>query len=135
MQFTQQEFSNLTGNTTITQDQINALSIKAQLQVDTVTNGFYEKYDINNDVNSLIMAYNQRASAYKQALALTIEFMVTNEIQSTADLHLNGQSNLQIGDMRVQGSALNSANLSNFAIPDEALALLGRNGLLWQGGF
>lgn len=135
MNITQQEFSDLTGNKNFTQDMIDQAKIKAQLQVEAVTNGFYTKYDINSDLNSDVFAYNQRAQAYKQAIALTIEFMISNEITSTADLHLNGQSNLQIGDMRVQGSALNSANLSNFAVPDEALTLLGRHGLLYQGGY
>lgn len=135
MELTKQEFSDLTGNSSLEQDQINKYLVKAGLQLGLVTNGVYEDDDYTNDRLSNYPYFMKRATAYKQALALTVEFMANNDVATSADLNGNAKATLSIGDMHVQGYDLNGVNASNTAVPDEAYNLLARFGLVYRGGF
>ncbi|QHJ80570.1 MAG: hypothetical protein [Caudoviricetes sp.] len=135
MNLTQEQFSKLTGNSEISEEEVAKLLPKAQLAVDEMTNGFYDRFSFEDDEKSAFAPEQKRASAYKQSIALTIEFMVANDVQTSAELNSNGKAQLTIGRTHVQGYDLSGVNISGTVIPDEAYSLLARNGLLYRGGY
>ncbi|CAH1857475.1 hypothetical protein [Convivina intestini] len=130
------EYNDLIGDDLELKD-FNKLLKKATIQLDNVTNGFYElKHSLDDDLKSSIFTYIARAKAFKQALGLTIDFMNQLQVTNVASLNTDGTADVQIGDTHIQGAGLSGTITNGYGsvIPDEAIQLLGRHGLLYRGG-
>ncbi len=127
------EFSDITGNKQITEDEYAKLYKKAVLQVDDLTNDFYKRFDLERESESDIPGIKARARAFKQAFSLTIDFMYETGITSRTELAQSAQGSVSIGRTRVEAPNIKGALTNGYVVPAEASRLLGRYGLLYRG--
>lgn len=137
MYLTYPEFTNILPNS-VSEDSFKKLISKAEIQIDTVTNYFYGMPNspvLSDDGASEYPWINARAKAFKRAIALTIDYMDRNSVTDSSDLNNDSYSSVEIGRTTLQSanSDGSSSTGSGFAIPDEALILLGRFGLRYGG--
>ncbi|MFH0349386.1 hypothetical protein ACG92U_04200 [Leuconostoc citreum] len=67
-------------------------------------------------------------------MALTIDYMNSNNVSNSADLKNNSFSSIEIGRTTLQSANKGTSNTSSgLAVPDEALMILGRYGLRYGG--
>lgn len=113
------------------------LLVRAEIQIDTVTNYFYSMPGINDIESDSISKYpwlKARSDVFKKALALTIDYMNSNNVSNSADLKNNSFSSIEIGRTTLQSANKDISNTSSgLAVPDEALMILGPYGLRYGG--
>lgn len=137
MYLTYPEYSNILPDS-LSEDAFKKLISKAEIQIDTVTNYFYgmpNSHVLSDDSVSDYPWLNARASAFKRAIAMTIDYMDSNNVTDSSDVKDGSYSSVEIGRTTLQYSNGNgsSSKSSEFAVPDEALVLLGRFGLRYGG--
>jgi len=137
MYLTYPEFTNILPYE-LSEDAFNKLISKAEIQIDTVTNYFYgmpNSHVLADDSVSDYSWLNARAIAFKRAIAITIDYMDSNSVTNSSDVKNGSYSSVEIGRTTLQSanSGGSSSTSSGFAVPDEALMLLGRFGLRYGG--
>lgn len=128
-------FNNLISESVKSED-FKFLLPRASVQLDNLTNGFYERNDLDTDLNSDIPAFKSRAKAFLNALAFTIDYMGANDVTSSADLNGGTGMNVQIGNTQIQGvdnAKTIASGYEGVVVPDEAVQLLARHGLIYRG--
>lgn len=137
MYLTYSEYKDLIGGLVV-EDSFNKLLPKAVIQIDTVTNYFYGMPDSPSLDDETVSEYkwiNGRAKAFKRALCMIIDYMDRNSVVDRSDLKDGAYSSIEIGRTHLQsasGSGSTSTS-SGYAVPDEAMDLLGRFGLRYRG--
>lgn len=127
------EFIEMTGSE-VAELAFNKLLPKATMQLDGLTNSFYElNYDLEVDFNSEHPQIKARATAFKKALATTIEFMSETGITSRLDQANMIQGGVSIGRTRVEAPDLRRSLANGWIVPSEQATILGRYGLLYRG--
>lgn len=136
MYLTYPEYSAISNS--LDENAFKKLISKAEIQIDTVTNYFYgmpNSHVLADDSVSDYPWLNARASAFKRAISLTIDYMNSNSVTDSSDVKDGSYSSVEIGRTTLQYSngSGSSSKSSGFAVPDEALVLLGRFGLRYGG--
>jgi len=127
------EFIEMTGSE-ITELAFKKLLPKATMQLDGLTNSFYElKYDLESECTSEYPQIKARAMAFKKALAATVEFMGETGMTSRLDQANMIQGGVSIGRTRVEAPDLRRSLASGWIVPSEQATILGRYGLLYRG--
>jgi len=137
MYLTYPEFQSILPNS-VSNDVFEQLLPNAEIQIDTVTNYFYgmpNSHVLADDSVSDYSWLNARAIAFKRAIAITIDYMDSNSVTNSSDVKNGSYSSVEIGRTTLQSanSGGSSSTSSGFAVPDEALMLLGRFGLRYGG--
>ncbi len=137
MYLTYPEFQSVLPNS-VSNDVFEQLLPNAEIQIDTVTNYFYgmpNSHVLADDSVSDYSWLNARAIAFKRAIAITIDYMDSNSVTNSSDVKNGSYSSVEIGRTTLQSanSGGSSSTSSGFAVPDEALMLLGRFGLRYGG--
>ncbi|MET3356894.1 UNVERIFIED_ORG: hypothetical protein ABIC58_000241 [Leuconostoc holzapfelii] len=136
MYLTYSEFKSILSDS-VDEVTFDKLLVRAEIQIDTVTNYFYSMpgiNDIESDSNSKYLWLKARSDVFKKALALTIDYMNSNNVSNSADLKNNSFSSIEIGRTTLQSANKDISNTSSgLAVPDEALMILGRYGLRYGG--
>lgn len=137
MYLTYPEFQSVLPNS-VSNDVFEQLLPNAEIQIDTVTNYFYgmpDSHVLDDDAVSEYKWLKSRASAFKRAVALTIDYMDRNSVTDSSDLNNGSYSSIEIGRTTLQSAngGGTSSTSSGFAVPDEVLSLLGRFGMRYGG--
>lgn len=137
MYLTYSEYKTLIGGSVV-EDTFDKLLPKAVIQIDTVTNYFYGMPDSPSLDEETVSEYkwiNGRAKAFKRALCMIIDYMERNSVVDRSDLNNGAYSSVEIGRTHLQSASSNgsTSTSSGYAVPDEAVDLLGRFGLRYGG--
>ncbi|MBU7450020.1 hypothetical protein [Leuconostoc citreum] len=136
MYLTYSEFKSILSDS-VDEVTFDKLLVRAEIQIDTVTNYFYSMPGINDIESDSISKYpwlKARSDVFKKALALTIDYMNSNNVSNSADLKNNSFSSIEIVRTTLQSANKDISNTSSgLAVPDEALMILGPYGLRYGG--
>lgn len=131
---TYEEFKDIMSGTEITETQFNEELPKAEIQIDAVTHYFYAGglHDLNDDVKSNKKFRYRRASAFKQALCLIIDFAIQTGVTNSNDVVSGDVKSISIGRTHIETNGA-SATYGRTAVPDEAISILAYWGLMYRG--
>jgi len=90
MYLTYSEFKSILSDS-VDEVTFDKLLVRAEIQIDTVTNYFYSMPGINDIESDSISKYpwlKARSDVFKKALALTIDYMNSNNVSNSADLKI-----------------------------------------------
>lgn len=116
-----------------------SVEMRAEIQIDSVTNFFYtdgDDHDINIESVSTYKYIKRRALAFKRAMAIIIDYMVRNDVLDSSDIADGGLTAIEMGETHLTASdsgGVTSSSYNGLAVPKEALLLLGANGLRYGG--
>lgn len=116
-----------------------SVEMRAEIQIDSVTNFFYtdgDDHDLNIESASTYKYIKRRALAFKRAMAIVIDYMVRNDVLDSSDVADGGLTAIEMGETHLTAGAsggVTSSSYSGLAVPKEALLLLGANGLRYGG--
>jgi len=122
---TYDEYSNLSSNP-LPLDKFNSLLASASFTLDSITNYFYIKVDLEND-------YPQRRDAFKRAVAVTMDYYTSKGgtemfTESTAQSVTIGRTSMSEGNSASGGLKSPYGN-----VPIDVSFILGPTGLLYKG--
>ncbi|MBU7455684.1 hypothetical protein [Leuconostoc fallax] len=116
-----------------------SVEMRAEIQIDSVTNFFYtdgDDHDLNIESASTYKYIKRRALAFKRAMAIVIDYMVRNDVLDSSDIADGGLTAIEMGETHLTASdsgGVTSSSYNGLAVPKEALLLLGANGLRYGG--
>lgn len=116
-----------------------SVEMRAEIQIDSVTNFFYtdgDDHDLNIESASTYKYIKRRALAFKRAMAIIIDYMVRNDVLDSSDIADGGLTAIEMGETHLTASdsgGVTSSSYNGLAVPKEALLLLGANGLRYGG--
>lgn len=116
-----------------------SVEMRAEIQIDSVTNFFYtdgDDHNLNIESDSTYKYIKRRALAFKRAMAIVIDYMVRNDVLDSSDIADGGLTAIEMGETHLTASdsgGVTSSSYSGLAVPKEALLLLGANGLRYGG--
>ncbi|MFK4955071.1 hypothetical protein ACI1TW_03185 [Lactococcus garvieae] len=109
----------------VTEEDFKRLVVRASDVIDIRTRNFYRFHDLETDIEF-------RATQFKKAIALQIEYMSTIGAVSTADI--NNPTSWSLDGISVSnGNSGASGERTISIVSDEALELLSMTGLLYRG--
>ena len=134
MYLTYDEFKTL-GLSDISEEDFEKAIIKAEIQIDMVTNFFYANglHDLQNDLISSNKRLNMRAKAFKKALGMIVCYAIETGVSSSNDAISGNVKSVSIGRTHLDTSGTASVTYGNSAVPNEAVALLFHWGFLYKG--
>ncbi|MEE6669689.1 hypothetical protein [Pediococcus acidilactici] len=134
MYLTYDEFKAL-GLSDMSEEDFEKAIIKAEIQIDMVTNFFYANglHDLQNDLISSKKQLNMRAKAFKRALGMIICYAIETGVSNSNDMVSGNVKNITIGRTRLETDGTISATYGKSAVPNEAMALLFHWGFLYKG--
>ena len=116
-----------------------SVEMRAEIQIDSVTNFFYtdgDDHDLDIESASTYKYIKRRALAFKRAMAIIIDYMVRNDVLDSSDVADGGLTAIEMGETHLTAGSsggVASSSYNGLAVPKEALLLLGANGLRYGG--
>lgn len=110
----------------VTEEEFKRLVVRASDFIDIRTRNFYRFHDLETDINF-------RATQFKKAIALQIEYMVTIGAVSTADINNPTSWSLDGVSVSNGNSKLMDDGTAISIISEDAMEVLSETGLLYRG--
>lgn len=110
----------------VTEEEFKRLVVRASDFIDVRTRNFYRFHDLETDIEF-------RATQFKKAIALQIEYMATIGAVSTADINNPTSWSLDGVSVSNGNSKLIDDGTSISIISEDAMEILSETGLLYRG--
>lgn len=110
----------------VSDDEFKRLVVRASDFIDIRTRNFYRFHDLETDIEF-------RATQFKKAIALQIEYMVTIGAVSTADINNPTSWSLDGVSVSNGNSRLTDDGTSISIVSEDAIEILSETGLLYRG--
>lgn len=110
----------------VTEEDFKRLVVRASDFIDVRTRNFYRFHDLETDIEF-------RATQFKKAIALQIEYMATIGAVSTADINNPTSWSLDGVSVSNGNSRLTDDGTSISIVSEDAIEILSETGLLYRG--